>query len=63
MMKAGLLDEVNSLLPYQHLNALQTVGYSELFDYLKGKFSLEESISLIKQNTQALCQTPDDLAE
>ncbi len=52
MMNAGLLDEVISLLPYQNLNALQTVGYSELFEYLKGKNLLEESISRIKQNTR-----------
>ncbi|HXB30180.1 MAG TPA: tRNA (adenosine(37)-N6)-dimethylallyltransferase MiaA [Puia sp.] len=52
MMESGLLDEAASLLPYQHLNALQTVGYSELFDYLKGKSSLEDSVSMIKQNTR-----------
>jgi tRNA dimethylallyltransferase len=52
MMEAGLLNEVNSLIPYQHLNALQTVGYKELFDYLNGKMSLADSISLIKQNTR-----------
>ena len=52
MMSAGLLEEAGSLLPYQHLNALQTVGYSELFQYLQGKSGLEESVSLIKQNTR-----------
>jgi tRNA dimethylallyltransferase len=52
MMSAGLLEEVRSLLPYQHLNALQTVGYAELFQYLQGKSKLEESVSLIKQNTR-----------
>lgn len=52
MMNTGLLDEVTSLLPYQHMNALQTVGYSELFEYLNGKCLLEESISKIKQNTR-----------
>jgi tRNA dimethylallyltransferase len=52
MMESGLLDEVDSMRPYQHLNALQTVGYAELFDYLKGKSRLEDSISLIKQNTR-----------
>jgi tRNA dimethylallyltransferase len=52
MMDAGLLDEVKSLLPNQQLNALQTVGYSELFDYLNGKCSLDESIRLIKQNSR-----------
>jgi tRNA dimethylallyltransferase len=52
MMEAGLADEVKSLIPYQHLNALQTVGYKELFDQINGKMSMEDSISLIKQNTR-----------
>lgn len=52
MMEAGLLEEVKSLLPYRDLNALNTVGYSELFDYLEGKISLEAAIDQIKQNTR-----------
>lgn len=52
MMNAGLLQEVIGLLPQQHLNALQTVGYSELFEYLQGKSGLENAVSLIKQNTR-----------
>jgi len=52
MMEAGLLNEVNSLLPFQHLNALQTVGYTELFGYLNGKSGLEDAVALIKQNTR-----------
>ena len=52
MMEAGLLNEVNSLLPFQHLNALQTVGYTELFEYLNGKSGLEDAVALIKQNTR-----------
>jgi tRNA dimethylallyltransferase len=52
MMDQGLLDEAVSLLPDQHLNALQTVGYTELFDYLQGRTRLEESIKRIKQNTR-----------
>lgn len=52
MMSAGLLEEVRGLLPFQHLNALQTVGYTELFQYLQGKSGLEEAVSLIKQNTR-----------
>ena len=40
------------MLPYKHLNALNTVGYSELFDSLEGKTSLEEAIAKIKQNTR-----------
>ncbi len=52
MMEQGLLEEVKSLLPYKHLNALQTVGYRELFDYLEGKIELPEAISKIKQHTR-----------
>jgi tRNA dimethylallyltransferase len=52
MVKQGLLNEVKSLLPYQHLNALNTVGYKELFDYLDGLTELEMAISHIKQNTR-----------
>ena len=52
MMEKGLLTEVNSLLPCQHLNALQTVGYTELFDHLQGRSSLEDSVARIKQNTR-----------
>lgn len=52
MMKNGLLEEVKSLLSYRNHNALQTVGYKELFEYLDGKCSLEEAIEKIKQNTR-----------
>jgi len=52
MMEAGLLDEVKSLTPYRHLNALNTVGYSELFDYLDGKTDLPSAVAMIKQNTR-----------
>ena len=52
MLEQGLLDEVKNLLPYRNLNALQTVGYKELFDYLENKTSYEEAISLIKQHTR-----------
>ncbi len=52
MMGQGLLKEVESLFPYRHLNALQTVGYRELFDYMDGKFSLEKAIEEIKKNTR-----------
>jgi tRNA dimethylallyltransferase len=47
-----LVNEVKKLLPYKNLNALQTVGYTELFDYLDKKISLEEAIGLIKKNTR-----------
>jgi tRNA dimethylallyltransferase len=52
MMQEGLLDEVKSLLPYQNKNALQTVGYKELFDYLENKTTLEQAVELIKQHTR-----------
>lgn len=52
MMENGLLDEVKSLLPYRSLNALQTVGYKELFDYLDGRCSMDEAVSLVQQNTR-----------
>jgi tRNA dimethylallyltransferase len=52
MIADGLIAEASTLQPYQHLNALQTVGYSELFDYFDGKTSKEKAIELIKQNTR-----------
>lgn len=52
MMETGLADEVKSLLPYKKLNALQTVGYSELIKHFDGKISLEMAVDLIKQNTR-----------
>jgi tRNA dimethylallyltransferase len=52
MVKQGLIDEVRALLPYRELNALNTVGYAELFDHFDGKTSLNEALLLIKQNTR-----------
>ena len=52
MMEAGLLAEVQSLAPFRKYNALNTVGYSELFDYLDGKTDLESAVAMIKQNTR-----------
>lgn len=52
MIKDGLVDEVKSLLPYRNHNALQTVGYKEIFEYLDGKTTLEEAIEKVKQNTR-----------
>ena len=52
MMEDGLLNEVTALLPHQHLNALQTVGYKELFAYYNGECSLAEAINQIKINTR-----------
>jgi len=52
MMKEGLLQEAENLFPYKHLNALQTVGYKELFDHFEGKISLEKAVEEIKKNTR-----------
>ena len=52
MMEAGLLEEVKNLVLYKNLNALQTVGYKELFDYFAGRSSLEEAVESIKINTR-----------
>jgi tRNA dimethylallyltransferase len=52
MMEQGLLAEVENLLPYKNLNALQTVGYKELFDYFDGTISLAGAIERIKINTR-----------
>lgn len=52
MMSEGLLDEVRSLMPFKETNALNTVGYKELFDYFDGRWSLEEAVERIKGNTR-----------
>ncbi len=52
MIENGLLEEVRSLISCRHLNALQTVGYKELFDYFDEQISLDEAIELIKKNTR-----------
>jgi tRNA dimethylallyltransferase len=52
MIEHDWLEETKAVLPYRHLNALQTVGYKELFQHLDGKISLDEAIALIQQNTR-----------
>jgi len=52
MMEEGLIKEVENLIPYKNKNALQTVGYKELFSYFDGEIRLEEAINKIKQNTR-----------
>lgn len=52
MMQNGLLKEINDLYPHKHLNALQTVGYRELFDYIDEKLTLEQAVEEIKKNTR-----------
>lgn len=52
MMEDGLLDEVKSLISKRNTNALNTVGYKELFDHLDGRWSLDEAVERIKGNTR-----------
>jgi tRNA dimethylallyltransferase len=52
MIKTGLIDEVRSLEAFRNFNALQTVGYKEVFDYLEGKVDLNSTVELIKQHTR-----------
>ena len=52
MIKEGLLEEVHALIPYQDLNALQTVGYKELFAFYRKQTTLKEAIENIKKNSR-----------
>lgn len=52
MMEDGLLAEVEKLYPYKNLNALNTVGYKELFQYIDGEKSLPDAVEEIKKNTR-----------
>ncbi|MBC7884628.1 MAG: tRNA (adenosine(37)-N6)-dimethylallyltransferase MiaA [Saprospiraceae bacterium] len=52
MIDNGLIDEAKHLFPHRHLQALQTVGYRELFDFFEGNISMTDAIALIKQNTR-----------
>ncbi len=52
MVKAGLIEEAEKLFPYKKLNALQTVGYRELFEYFAGNFTKEFALEEIKKNTR-----------
>ena len=52
MMDAGLLDEARRLYPFRHENALNTVGYKELFRYLDGEWELPFAVEKIKKNTR-----------
>ena len=52
MMQQGLLEEVKKLQPFKKLNALQTVGYRELFGHLEGDLTLEDAVEVIKINTR-----------
>ncbi|NDK55245.1 tRNA (adenosine(37)-N6)-dimethylallyltransferase MiaA [Pontibacter fetidus] len=52
MLAQGLLDEAKALYPYRSHNALQTVGYKEIFDYLEGKYDWDEAVRLLKRNSR-----------
>ncbi|MBS4071939.1 MAG: tRNA (adenosine(37)-N6)-dimethylallyltransferase MiaA [Algoriphagus sp.] len=52
MIEAGLFDEADALFGKRKLNALQTVGYSEIFGYLEGKYDREEAVRLLKRNSR-----------
>lgn len=52
MLTEGLLDEARKLYPFKQLNALQTVGYQELFQHFDGELTLEEALELIKRNSR-----------
>lgn len=52
MIQKGLIEEARSLYPFRHLNALNTVGYKELFKYFEGEISKDEAIRQIQSNTR-----------
>ena len=52
MMDLGLEEEARSVLPYRHLNSLNTVGYRELFDYFDGNITLDDAVFKIQSNTR-----------
>lgn len=52
MMADGFLEEVRAMIPYRNCNALNTVGYKELFQYLDGTYSLDEAVTKIQRNTR-----------
>ncbi|MDQ3395009.1 MAG: tRNA (adenosine(37)-N6)-dimethylallyltransferase MiaA [Bacteroidota bacterium] len=52
MIADGLFEEAENLLPFRHHNALQTVGYKEIFDFFDGKYDREEAVRLVKRNSR-----------
>lgn len=56
MISAGLVDEVRSVAHLRSENALNTVGYKEIFEYLDGNFTLDEAVERIKGNTRRYCR-------
>ena len=62
-MNEGLLKEAENLYPHKALNALQTVGYRELFAYFDKEFTLEFAIEEIKKKHPSFCKTPINLVQ
>lgn len=52
MLQQGLLDEVRAVMPFSHLNSLNTVGYKELFPYLRGEVCLEQAVEQVKTDSR-----------
>ena len=52
MIEEGLFDEARKLFPLRHLNALNTVGYKEIFDYMLQKYDYQEAVRLLKRNSR-----------
>ena len=52
MMEEGLVEEARTLLPHRRVNALNTVGYKEIFEHLEGKLTLDEAVERIQANTR-----------
>ncbi|MEX0884257.1 MAG: tRNA dimethylallyltransferase, partial [Cyclobacteriaceae bacterium] len=52
MIDKGLFEEATGLFPYSQLNALQTVGYTEIFGFLEGRYDRDEAIRLLKRNSR-----------
>ena len=52
MIEAGLFEEAEALHQFKEMNALQTVGYKEIFDFMDGKYDKEEAVRLHKRNSR-----------
>jgi tRNA dimethylallyltransferase len=52
MIEVGLFEEAEQFYKLKHVNALQTVGYREIFDYLDGQYDKEEAVRLLKRNSR-----------
>jgi len=52
MIRDGLFDEAKQFYGLRHLNAMQTVGYREIFDYIDGLYDYEEAVRLLKRNSR-----------